>query len=982
MQRHIGSTWSRWELHIHTPASALANEFANDWDRYFKALARAPSEVKVLATTDYLSIEGYKKVRSRWESGQLPNLNLVFPNIEFRISPHTTTSKGINLHLLISPEDSDHIRRIEEALARLTITYNDRLYPCTTAGLTDLGHAYGSHRDNSPAYRDGIEQFKVEFETFREWLNKDRWLTENSLIAVSSSSNDGTSGIRKDNGFRAVRQEILRFAHIIFSGNPNERRFWLGEGVDTQEKVEEQYGSIKPCFHGSDAHKIEHMFRPAEDRFCWIKATTTFDGLRQAVIEPRDRVWIGRQAPTETNNFDTIQSVRITNSSAFDDSALELNPGIVAVVGPRGSGKTALADIIASGARAVDSDPPKSSFVYRARQFLNKCSVKLDWADGASSTAELIAPPLNPHEHSDSRARYISQHFVEQLCAEDGPSPRLRREIEKVIFRSLPTTDRLGAASFQDLEQTALQPLRHRRSQYREEIRQLSRKIWEDRELANRLPDLEESRVSVDRRLRSIEDNLAALAKSSTDEHSSLIERVGELEEMAGRANHRIQALRLQQKSLSTLVSEIRRIQEKVEPQRHNEMKKRFVTSAISEEDWFAFSMIFRGNVDGVLHDQIAHVERELELVVEGGDGSSFDRAKITQDWPSALIEEELDKAKKKLGSDEVVARRIDSLHGERREFLRQREALAEKINYARDSRDRQSSWLRKRRDLYVRAFTTHEEEQIELERLYDPLKEHLRSGDGVISRLGFAVKRKVDLTTWAQRGEQLIDRRMAGILKSRGAIETEARKVLYSPWVDGGHMEVLQAMDQFLANFEGVLSGSKPDSQNSTDWQVQLADWLFSTDHIAVEYQICYDGVELEKLSPGTRGIVLLTLYLAVDTWDLRPLIIDQPEENLDPKSVFEELVAYFRRARQYRQIIIVTHNANLVVNTDVDQVIIASSVRDESDGLPRMTYTTGPLEDATIRGRVCELLEGGERAFVEREKRYRIHRAAQRAG
>ena len=57
--------------------------------------------------------------------------------------------------------------------------------------------------------------------------------------------------------------------------------------------------------------------------------------------------------------------------------------------------------------------------------------------------------------------------------------------------------------------------------------------------------------------------------------------------------------------------------------------------------------------------------------------------------------------------------------------------------------------------------------------------------------------------------------------------------------------------------------------------------------------------------MSPGTRGIVLLLLYL-----DDRPLIIDQPEENLDPKSVFDELVERFREARLQRQIIIVTHN------------------------------------------------------------------------
>src|SRR4051812_29499874 len=60
---------------------------------------------------------------------------------------------------------------------------------------------------------------------------------------------------------------------------------------------------------------------------------------------------------------------------------------------------------------------------------------------------------------------------------------------------------------------------------------------------------------------------------------------------------------------------------------------------------------------------------------------------------------------------------------------------------------------------------------------------------------------------------------------------------------------------------------------------------------HIRIEYSIDYEGVDIRKLSPGTRGIVLLLLYLALDTADYRPLIIDQPEENLDPKSIFDEL-------------------------------------------------------------------------------------------
>jgi hypothetical protein len=158
-------------------------------------------------------------------------------------------------------------------------------------------------------------------------------------------------------------------------------------------------------------------------------------------------------------------------------------------------------------------------------------------------------------------------------------------------------------------------------------------------------------------------------------------------------------------------------------------------------------------------------------------------------------------------------------------------------------------------------------------------------------------------------------------------------------------------------------------------EWMLELARWLYSTAHIELQYALRYDEVPIEKLSPGTRGIVLLLLYLVLDKSDLRPIAIDQPEENLDPRSVFDELVPHFREARLRRQVIIVTHNGNLVVNTDADQVIVAAATSTVDGRLPTISYRSGSLENAEIRREVCAILEGGERAFLDRANRYRLH-------
>ena len=137
--------------------------------------------------------------------------------------------------------------------------------------------------------------------------------------------------------------------------------------------------------------------------------------------------------------------------------------------------------------------------------------------------------------------------------------------------------------------------------------------------------------------------------------------------------------------------------------------------------------------------------------------------------------------------------------------------------------------------------------------------------------------------------------------------------------------------MTGFISKYWKDLLSHAPYAPSQKDdfqaWSKRFAHWLFGTDHITVQYDLFYDGVDIRKLSPGTRGIVLLLLYLALDETDDRPLIIDQPEENLDPKSVFEELVPLFVAAKTKRQVIMVTHNANLVINTDADQIVVAEA-------------------------------------------------------
>jgi hypothetical protein len=255
---------------------------------------------------------------------------------------------------------------------------------------------------------------------------------------------------------------------------------------------------------------------------------------------------------------------------------------------------------------------------------------------------------------------------------------------------------------------------------------------------------------------------------------------------------------------------------------------------------------------------------------------------------------------------------------------------------------------------------------------------QRLAGSKGSIAKLSISVRRVADVQRWAVAGEDLWDLRQRGPFKGRGTLRQVADDLLKGAWETGDSAAVSAAMTAFRNECQDALLDRAPVSKSNQPeyraWLKRFAKWLFSTEHVAVEYSIDYDGVDIRKLSPGTRGIVLLLLYLALDNADDRPLIIDQPEENLDPKSVFDELVGLFCEAKTKRQVIMVTHNANLVVNTDADQIIIAQAGPHLAGELPPITYVSGGLEDFAIRTAVCEILEGGEQAFQERARRLRV--------
>jgi energy-coupling factor transporter ATP-binding protein EcfA2 len=974
-----GSEWHRWDPHLHSPGTILNDQFSEGWEAYVSRIESITPKIEALGVTDYFSVATYREI-CVWKATQrMPNVGLIFPNVEMRLDIKTEKKKPINIHLLFSPDDPNHVQEIERILGLLEFEFEDRTYKCTTSDLISLGRAFDpTQTDEHAALRVGTTQFKTTLAGLQSLFRREDWVRKNCLVAVSGNLGDGTSGLQDDDSFAATRREIERFAHIIFSSTPSQRDFWLGNKTGTDSSyIEKTYGALKPCLHGSDAHDEAKVGTPDLDRYCWIKGDLSFETLRQAVIEPDERVWLGNAPPAYAMDSVCIQQVQPKGMPWLQNPTIELNAGLIAVIGARGSGKTALVDVIASGAGALGYDLDDSSFLKRAGDYLQDAEVRLVWGDGSAVDAAVVSTwPGDEEEHRKPDVCYLSQHFVERLCSSAGLATELRHEMERVVFDTTDPTDRMGASSFQELADNLLDPIHRRREDLERNVQTATQSIVQEGLLLDKLPKLEKQRDELAKQIEKDRKDLAALLPKGNQQRAK---RLSEVEQAYNQIEAKIEACRLRRKRLDDLAGEIAHVRTSSEPARLAAMRQRFSDLKFSVADWSVFSMTFVGNVDAILKEAAKATDKQISVLTEGDARTPIDKnSSALLTWPFKLLKTEKETVSKEVGIDSQKRKKYTELLRavEQKETTLRR--LKSEIENAQGSQARRQLHSKARRGDYARVFITLIEEQNILERLYAPLRSDLAGAKGALTKLQFIVRRCVELEKWISEGEQLLDLRKASAFQGHGALKEKVSQLLVLAWQQGSAEEVAAAMDDFLEKYQPELLKAKPtlnDGTGSREWLKSVANWFYGTSHIRVQYGIQYEGVAIEQLSPGTRGIVLLLLYLAVDRQDLRPLIVDQPEENLDPHSVFRELVPHFREARKRRQVIVVTHNANLVVNTDADQVIVATSVQSIDGGLPSISYECGSLENSSIRRSVCEILEGGERAFLERERRYRLH-------
>ena len=982
-----GSKWRKWDLHIHSTYSCEPSAKLSIQEIFESAAA---NEIAVISITDHSNVDGLDEALDVWKNGtdstgkKFSEIISFFPGVELKA---TAGKYGVHF-LAVFPTriaTQGYEQKIDTTFLKVSF-------------LSKIGCSESDIKGCSGGdYKTGLLKVAVNFKKAAKLVR-----SLGGLIIV----HHGNKSNSLENEISHSKENAPPEKLLYTLGNQKEQL--MKECVDICElpnwniyhQGEEQFyikHFNKPSVVFSDSHSIYKNSCPT-----WIKADPTFEGLKQVLNEPDTRICIQNPPPVlehvRQNKPEYIQSVSIkptgTEPGWFNDT-IPLNSNLIAIIGNKGTGKSALADII--GLLGNTSQFNKFSFL-QSQKFRDKKSGKaslfqaeMSWLDGD------ISGPLtldkNPALGSVEKVKYLPQNFIDEIC-NDLPATKdsqFYQELQEVIFSHLQDHERLGCDSlFELLEQVGEETKRQIHSkvdkivQTNADISRLQKELSLEAKLAleNRLA---EKKRSVRQILKDKPLKPAISSKSREIEtQQDILKKIEELQERADKllaikANYQEQRVEINKKiALADKLSEyLTWLTEKVEEYRDSITE---LAKPIGLEPDKLFTVQCNSKPVQI---------RQNELVAESLDiDKLLGSEEYSIDWELMPLQKDIQQLKDELSKPEK----------EHQEYLQQRkkwqkritEAFGDKVEPPKDSLrqlkaeltnladiPQRIDGLEQRRLDYVKEIyqlkTTLKEK---FRQLHSPVQQFIAEHPIALQEgfpLSFQVKTAEEgfLPTFFEYITQGVNGSFCG---------TEAGRQRLAEILDKTDFDSEESTITFL---EEILANLLEDKRNGQGGSVtidsqlrknttekELLNMLFSLSYLKPIYNLQWDGKGVELLSPGERGQLLLIFYLLIDRNSI-PLIIDQPEENLDNQTVYKVLVPCIKEAKEKRQVILVTHNPNLAVVCDAEQIICVKMDKKDNN---TVSYATGAIENPVINHKIVEILEGTEPAFNVRKSKYQF--------
>ncbi len=948
-----GSEWHKWDFHVHTPYSILNNQYEfnpfvnteqqSTFDDYVRELftKAVNMDIHAIGITDYFMIEGYKRIKEEYLENETKLSELfpdesfrnqvkhiyVFPNIELRINTFVgDKAHSVNYHVLFDGNLST--TEIEENFLH----------------KLDFDETPSSHKALTLS---NIENFGKQMRETTEDTGSDLWI---GLKCVTVNSQNVLDVLRNNNAFQgkyfiaiptdedlsriswtgrdsATRKLLYQQATCLFTSNEKTISWALACGEE-ESRIKE-FGSIKPCIWGSDAHSYKDMFAPANDKFCWIKAELSHNGFMQVIYEPAERVRIQKDYPDSKDAHQIISSITI-DDERFQTEPILFNEGLNCIIGGKSTGKSVL---LRQLALAIDPEYVEKqergnwNLNARSRLKINKSSVV--WKDGTDIAREILYIPqtyLNNTIDSPQDNNTAINKIIRDVLLQEP-------EIEEAHKELLANVDRIRHLVRKDINEYFVQKRNYKNCC--EEIKQ-----------------------------KGCSETFRTLIHSLEIERSELASKVNITSEEIALFSE------LQKKKQYLLI------------------KKR--DCAVEKNNYsFGYKPLIiipglinydNGESENLISDFFPVTSNELKNKIQEAN------EKISVIWDEAC---ELGRKK--------VSELIENIDNEIHQTEQQIIPLMDKV-----TRSEQLQKITSQLESEMKHLQEAEERETERKKIENSIKDikkRILDSQDMYSKAydeycgivrGTGTKKGTQLTfdalrVWKSKEFQILvmslfDNRNFSSFRSMYNIDlteeiedTPGSQLFENIWT---------ALEK-PQEFGGLTLKTGNSPENALDRI--FFDWN------NVHYVVKSEEDTVEEMSPGKKALVLLELLINLKE-STCPILIDQPEDDLDNRSIFNDLVRYIRDKKKERQFIVVTHNANIVLGADAEEIIIANqSGRGTENASRRFEYRTGAIEDDSIlkdesgnplqgilyqkgiQTQICDILEGGRSAFDKRKNKYR---------
>lgn len=868
-QLAIGSTWHKWDMHIHTPYTKINNQYKEKgtdeiWKTYCEKLN--DSGIDAFGITDYGSFENYLNLKRNRNSYGLKSYIFIFPNLELRVSGLTPKKREdkdsyhskVNIHILFSNNVED--KELETLLSRIYVK-------------GPSGRNLDFLNNFSEIVRNDRFKYVPGYDIVLEALKSVFGINSNKYLIMVPNNDDGIAtgtGTGDHDDFTFVNDNV----DIIQSSNENDRKFYL----KLRNKDKNPYDKIFPCVTGSDAHDFSKFDEFKANKVTWIKSDLSFEGLRSILFEPESRVIVQKETPQNKLLSKQIKKIELPEKD-FKNQKVFFNRNLVSIIGSRSSGKSLLLSILAKNMGYNGRIKENNESYEKLVNFYNDGATTFYYDEKQAMTnidnVDLI---YQNQLQSIAMDQKKTNNFVDDILLGQNLAEKINLD-EKLKIR---------ASNLKEI----FEKLKNTESKLDELNQQLGKYQKKEK--------IKENISRLRQRLESLETDYDKEKATSIEEAIK---------------NQRTKKIGLENENNS-----IKDLPERV----LNDIPVEYIDPSFNAAVKEAIDK-FKSNIKKLIENQtkkniekIKNIDTEIESLKENSDYKKF------QDFKGKTPQ----------------LNKIDSDIKNEKLNLSEREKLENEVN----------------------------SEKSNVNSLCTQMHDLLTSGNDTVKilendELKFEYRLKFNFN-------EIKDLFVNDFKTSSRSYKDIAHGMLRD--LEEESKNLSDQVNDFYSTICNILNmDDKIDPfRKGKDIYILLND-LMAVELLKYDYSIFYNNKDFKQMSEGKKAFVLLLLKLKIENNDM-PLLIDQPEDELDNRSIVNDLVELLRKQKEYRQIILVTHNANIVIGADSEQVIIASE-RDGADPQKeKFYYEGGSLENTEIRSKICEILEGGKNAFKKRENRY----------